>query len=116
LKPLEPEDGELRTAPRTHYILAGITRGILLRMASELDIPVSETPILAGGLQRASEVFLCGTTTGSSRASRAEPQGVRASICSRKHVSPPAGSGRRRSTGRRRGPGSRSGSAVPTNG
>jgi D-alanine transaminase len=56
-------DGELRTAPRTHYILAGITRDILLRMALELGIPVSETPILAGELPRASEIFLCGTTT-----------------------------------------------------
>lgn len=56
-------DGELRTYPRCNYILAGITRGIVLALAAELGIPASETPVLAEELPGAEEIFLTGTTT-----------------------------------------------------
>ncbi|CAN5857900.1 aminotransferase class IV [soil metagenome] len=56
-------DGELRTFPRCNYILAGITRGIVLSLAAELGIAASETPVLAGELADAEEIFLTGTTT-----------------------------------------------------
>ena len=55
--------GELRTYPRCNYILAGITRGVILRLAAELGIPANETPILAEELAELDEIFLTGTTT-----------------------------------------------------
>jgi D-alanine transaminase len=56
-------EGELRTFPRCNYILAGITRGIVLSLAAELGIAASETPIMASELADAEEIFLTGTTT-----------------------------------------------------
>lgn len=56
-------DGELRTYPKTQHILPGITRDVVLELARELGIPVRETPIFAQELERAQELFFCGTTT-----------------------------------------------------
>ena len=55
-------DGELRTHPRSPYVLPGITRDVLLRIAGERGIPAAEAPILAEELERAEEIFVCGTT------------------------------------------------------
>ncbi len=56
-------DGQLRTAPLSNYILPGITRRVILELATELGHPVSEMPILAEELPRLEELFLTGTTT-----------------------------------------------------
>lgn len=56
-------DGELRTYPKSNYILPGITREVVLGLARELDIPTRETPIFAHELGKLEELFLTGTTT-----------------------------------------------------
>jgi D-alanine transaminase len=56
-------DGELRTAPKSPYILAGVTRDVVLELARELGIAVREEPILHGELARLDELLLTGTTT-----------------------------------------------------
>ena len=56
-------DGELVTFPCCNYILAGITRALVIDIARELAIPVSETGILWDRLPVAEELFLSGTTT-----------------------------------------------------
>ncbi len=56
-------DGELVTYPSCNYILSGITRGVVLELAAELDIPAREGPIFAEQLFAADELFLSGTTT-----------------------------------------------------
>lgn len=53
----------LVTYPASNYILAGITRSIVLDIAAELGIPVRQGPILADQLFAAGELFLSGTTT-----------------------------------------------------
>jgi D-alanine transaminase len=55
-------DGGLRTHPADHRILSGITREVVLELAGEVDIPVSEQPITAAQLAGASEVLLTATT------------------------------------------------------
>ncbi|HLH74669.1 MAG TPA: aminotransferase class IV [Chloroflexota bacterium] len=55
--------GRLLTSPLTNYILAGITRGVVLELAAQIGIPVSEEPIPAHWLYQADEVFLTGTNT-----------------------------------------------------
>ncbi len=56
-------DGELRTYPRSNYILPGVTRDLILRLAAELGIPARETPIYVDQIGRLEELFLTGTTT-----------------------------------------------------
>ncbi len=56
-------DGTLRTHPLTHRILPGITRIVVMDVVRELGIPCSETAFSLDELKRASEVFLCGSTT-----------------------------------------------------
>jgi D-alanine transaminase len=56
-------DGVLRTAPLTNYILPGITRGVLLEIIRARGIAFEERPVSLTELPRASEVFVCGTTT-----------------------------------------------------
>lgn len=56
-------DGELRTYPRSNYILPGITRDVVLRIARELGIPIGERPIFFDEIGRLEELFLTGTTT-----------------------------------------------------
>jgi D-alanine transaminase len=56
-------DGELRTYPRTNYILPGITRQVVLELAAELGIPAREAPIFVGEMGRLEELFLTGTAT-----------------------------------------------------
>jgi D-alanine transaminase len=55
-------DGEVRTAPKSNYILPSITRQIALDVAAELGIPWREAPVLVEDLASAEELFLAGTT------------------------------------------------------
>ncbi|HTJ23675.1 MAG TPA: aminotransferase class IV [Gemmatimonadaceae bacterium] len=56
-------DGVVRTHPTDHRILAGVTRAVVLEIASELGIPVREEPFAEADIARADELFLVGTTT-----------------------------------------------------
>ena len=56
-------DGRLVTYPRSPYILAGITRGVVLELCNTLDIPVEEFPILEKNLSHADELMICNTTS-----------------------------------------------------
>ncbi|MDR0786518.1 MAG: aminotransferase class IV [Gemmatimonadota bacterium] len=56
-------DGELRTFPLSPYILPGVTRALVIRLAGELGILVREAPIAADQRQTLQELFLTGTTT-----------------------------------------------------
>ena len=56
-------NGKLRTTPSSHAILPGITRELVLRLASELSIPVEEKAISMTEVDVLSEIFLTGTTT-----------------------------------------------------
>jgi D-alanine transaminase len=55
-------DGEVRTAPKTNYILPSITREVVLELCRGAGIPARETPVFQHELPRAAEVFLAGTT------------------------------------------------------
>ncbi|MCE2398004.1 MAG: aminotransferase class IV [Gemmatimonadetes bacterium] len=55
--------GELATAPKSNYILPGITRDFVIELAAGLGIPVRERSIGLGELYGADEVFFTGTTT-----------------------------------------------------
>jgi D-alanine transaminase len=55
-------DGEVRTAPKSNYILPSITRAVALEICAENDIPARETPIFIDELRNADEIFLAGTT------------------------------------------------------
>lgn len=56
-------DGVLRTYPLCHYILPGITRIEIMAIVKELGIKCEERPVALVDLPRATEVFVCGTTT-----------------------------------------------------
>jgi len=55
-------DGEVRTAPASNYILPSISRSVVLRLCREHGIAHAETPVFLYDLERATEVFLAGTT------------------------------------------------------
>ncbi|HXV86228.1 MAG TPA: aminotransferase class IV [Gemmatimonadales bacterium] len=56
-------DGEVRTAPKSNYILPSITREIVLELCQAGGVPARETPVFHEHLARVSEMFLAGTTT-----------------------------------------------------
>lgn len=56
-------DGVLRTHPLSNLILPGITRAVIMEILAELAIPLSEKAASHADLLRASELFVCGTTT-----------------------------------------------------
>ena len=56
-------DGELRTYPASNLILGGVTRDVVLELARELGMPVSETPFHIHHVKDLQECFLTGTTT-----------------------------------------------------
>ncbi|MFC1975837.1 D-amino-acid transaminase [Chloroflexota bacterium] len=56
-------DGQLITYPKSHYILAGITREVVLNLCRELNIPIKEFPILVDDLKKADEAMLLSTTS-----------------------------------------------------
>jgi len=53
---------QLFTAPKTNYILAGITRDVVLNLCPKLNIVVKESPIFANRLKAADELMLLSTT------------------------------------------------------
>jgi len=55
-------DGEVRTAPKSNYILPSISRQVVLDLCRDAGIPHRETPVFLHDLGRASELFLAGTT------------------------------------------------------
>lgn len=54
-------DGEVVTAPKTNYILPGITRDVAIRLCADIGVPVREAPILEHRLGEAEELFLTST-------------------------------------------------------
>ena len=56
-------DGTVVTAPKTNYILGGITRQVVLDICKNLSIPFQERPILEHELPHAEELMVIGTTT-----------------------------------------------------
>jgi D-alanine transaminase len=56
-------DGVLRTHPLGNFILPGITREVAVDLIKENGITLLEKPVTQSELLRASEVFICGTTT-----------------------------------------------------
>lgn len=56
-------DGVIRTHPTNNLILPGVTRAVVLEIARDLGMRVSEVPFAAAEISRASEIFLAGTTT-----------------------------------------------------
>ena len=55
-------DGEVRTAPRSNYILGSITRDVVLRLCAANGIPARETPVFVQELEHVDEVFFASTT------------------------------------------------------
>jgi D-alanine transaminase len=55
-------DGEVRTAPKSNYILPSISRQVVLDLCRDAGIAHRETPVFLDDLRRASELFLAGTT------------------------------------------------------
>ncbi len=56
-------DGVVTTAPKSNYILHGVTRDFVIELAGELGVPVEERAIPLSELYGADEVFFTGTTT-----------------------------------------------------
>jgi D-alanine transaminase len=56
-------DGRMITYPRSNYILAGITRGIVLDLCGELGVPYDKAPILKNRFIEVDEAMLTGTIT-----------------------------------------------------
>ena len=55
--------GVVTTAPKSNYILHGVTRDLMIELAGELGLSVEERAIPVAELFRADEVFFTGTTT-----------------------------------------------------
>ncbi len=55
--------GVLATAPKSNYILHGITRDFVVELAAELGLAVEERAVPLAELRRADEAFFTGTTT-----------------------------------------------------
>lgn len=55
--------GEVRTYPNSNYVLPGVTRDVVIELAHEAGIPVSETPIYWHEIPSLEECFLTGTTS-----------------------------------------------------
>jgi D-alanine transaminase len=55
-------DGILITPPKNNFILAGITRDVILELAAANDIPVSEDVISLDALKTASEIWFASST------------------------------------------------------
>jgi D-alanine transaminase len=54
-------DGEVVTAPKTNYILPGVSRDVVIGLCAKIGVPVHETPILEHQLGEAQELFLTST-------------------------------------------------------
>ncbi len=56
-------NGQFLTAPKSNYILAGITRQIVIGLCRILKVPVLEYPIFESQIQKADELMIVGTTS-----------------------------------------------------
>lgn len=56
-------NGTLRAAPESNYMLGGITRRIVIRLAEKLGIPVRLFPVLENEMAAADELMIVGTGT-----------------------------------------------------
>lgn len=56
-------EGEIRTHPESNLILPGVTRSVVIELATELGMPVREEAITEQELGACDELFLTGTTT-----------------------------------------------------
>lgn len=56
------KNGTIYTHPSNHYILHGITRAVVLKLAEEAGIQVKLQPFTLEELYGADEAFICGTT------------------------------------------------------
>lgn len=56
-------DGQLVTYPKSPYILAGVTREVVLELCEKLNIPFKEYPILEKDLRNTDELLICNTTS-----------------------------------------------------
>jgi D-alanine transaminase len=56
-------NGVLRTHPANHLVLPGVTREVVMEIASAMGIEFREQPVALTELPNASELFLTGTTT-----------------------------------------------------
>jgi D-alanine transaminase len=56
-------DRVLRTHPNGAFILPGVTREVVVELAVEVGLSLSEVAVTATELARAEEVFLTGTTS-----------------------------------------------------
>lgn len=54
-------NGEVVTAPKTNYILPGITRDVVIGLCADIGVPIHETPILEHQLGEAEELFFTST-------------------------------------------------------
>jgi D-alanine transaminase len=54
-------DGILHTYPESNYILSGITRRVMIRICSTLNIEVKEVPVRESELDQATEMFVIST-------------------------------------------------------
>lgn len=57
------KEGRLRTSPRGHQILPGVTRDFVLELATAEEIAIEETPLHENELPTIEEAFLTGTST-----------------------------------------------------
>jgi D-alanine transaminase len=55
-------NGEVRTAPKSNYILPSITRETALELCREAGVAAREAPMFQHDVPRVSEMFLAGTT------------------------------------------------------
>lgn len=56
------QNGTIYTHPANHYILHGITRAVILKLAQKEGIQVEQRPFTLEELHAADEAFICGTT------------------------------------------------------
>ena len=56
-------DGILRTHPANHLVLPGVTRDVVIELATDVGVKVRQDAIAVDELSRATELFLTGTTT-----------------------------------------------------
>jgi D-alanine transaminase len=56
-------NGVLRTHPANHLVLPGVTREVVMEIASAMGIEIREQPVALTDLPNARELFLTGTTT-----------------------------------------------------
>lgn len=70
-------DDAVLTAPNSHAILPGITRGLILRLAARAGIAVREQVLKRDDLRRVSELFLTGTTAEVTPVVRVDGQPIR---------------------------------------